>query len=245
MATRPLRFLAAFCVVALTAPGAAFADPAGDRQIVHVLNRVAFGPTQADFEHVKEIGIDRYIDEQLHPETIAEPPALTERLTALDTLKLDPAQLFAEYGPVLPAMNGGVKPTPEEAEGAPPAGAGHRAAGAGRAGMARALQPAPAAGGDGRFLVQPFQRLRRQGARPSVGRAYEADAIRPYALGHFRDLLLATAHRRRCCSISTTQLNTAPGSPGARGNETGINENYAREIMELHTLGVDGGYTPE
>jgi uncharacterized protein (DUF1800 family) len=39
------------------------------------------------------------------------------------------------------------------------------------------------------------------------------------------------------------QLNTEPGSPGAKGNLTGINENYAREIMELHTLGVNGGYT--
>jgi uncharacterized protein (DUF1800 family) len=37
--------------------------------------------------------------------------------------------------------------------------------------------------------------------------------------------------------------NTAPGSPGARGKEDGLNENYARELMELHTLGVDGGYT--
>jgi uncharacterized protein (DUF1800 family) len=37
--------------------------------------------------------------------------------------------------------------------------------------------------------------------------------------------------------------NTAPGSPGARGQFKGLNENYARELMELHTLGVEGGYT--
>ena len=75
-----------------------------------------------------------------------------------------------------------------------------------------------------------------------VGR-YEADAIRPRALGHFRDLLLATAHSPAMLFYLDNQLNTEPGSPGARGNLTGINENYAREIMELHTLGVDGGYT--
>jgi uncharacterized protein (DUF1800 family) len=39
--------------------------------------------------------------------------------------------------------------------------------------------------------------------------------------------------------------NAAPGSPSPRGKETGLNENYAREIMELHTLGVDGGYTQQ
>jgi len=75
-----------------------------------------------------------------------------------------------------------------------------------------------------------------------VGR-YEADAIRPHVLGHFRDLLLATAHSPAMLFYLDNQLNTAPGSPGARDNLIGINENYAREIMELHTLGVDGGYT--
>jgi len=73
--------------------------------------------------------------------------------------------------------------------------------------------------------------------------SYEAEAIRPHALGHFRDLLLATAHHPAMLFYLDNQLNTAPGSPGARGNLTGLNENYAREIMELHTLGVDGGYT--
>ncbi|HVH78846.1 MAG TPA: DUF1800 domain-containing protein, partial [Stellaceae bacterium] len=75
-----------------------------------------------------------------------------------------------------------------------------------------------------------------------VGR-FEADAIRPYALGHFRDLLLATSRSPAMLFYLDNQLNTAPGSAGAKGNQTGINENYAREIMELHTLGVDGGYT--
>jgi uncharacterized protein (DUF1800 family) len=41
------------------------------------------------------------------------------------------------------------------------------------------------------------------------------------------------------------QINTAPGSPHAHGIFAGLNENYAREIMELHTLGVDGGYTQD
>jgi len=73
-----------------------------------VLDRIAFGPSAADVAHVKQIGIDRDIDEQLHPEMIPEPAALSEKLDGLDTLNLDAAQLFTEYGPILPIMNGGV-----------------------------------------------------------------------------------------------------------------------------------------
>lgn len=73
--------------------------------------------------------------------------------------------------------------------------------------------------------------------------SYEEEAIRPYALGKFRDLLEATSHHPAMLFYLDNWENTAPGSPGAHGNFTGINENYARELMELHTLGVDGGYT--
>lgn len=73
--------------------------------------------------------------------------------------------------------------------------------------------------------------------------AYEQEAIRPHALGHFRDLLLATARHPAMLFYLDNWLNSAPGSPGARGRFSGINENYAREVMELHTLGVNGGYT--
>ena len=71
-------------------PAAVAAERASDRQILHVLDRLAFGPTLEDFRHVKAIGIERYIAEQLDPATIAEPPALTERLAGLETLRLDP-----------------------------------------------------------------------------------------------------------------------------------------------------------
>ncbi len=87
-------------------------ERASDRQVLHVLNRLAFGPTAADVHHVKAIGIDRYIAEQLDPDAIPEPPELTQRLAALATLRLDPVQLFAEYGP--PRAVDGAKPTPEE-----------------------------------------------------------------------------------------------------------------------------------
>jgi uncharacterized protein (DUF1800 family) len=62
---------------------------------------------------------------------------------------------------------------------------------------------------------------------------YEDNAIRPHALGKFRDLLSATLHHPAMIRYLDNEQNAA----------NRINENYAREIMELHTLGVDGGYT--
>jgi uncharacterized protein (DUF1800 family) len=62
---------------------------------------------------------------------------------------------------------------------------------------------------------------------------YEADAIRPFVLGRFRDLLGAVANSWAMMVYLDNHLSTARA----------INENYARELMELHTLGVDGGYT--
>jgi uncharacterized protein (DUF1800 family) len=75
--------------------------------------------------------------------------------------------------------------------------------------------------------------------------AYEEEAIRPYALGHFRQLLEATAKHPAMLFYLDNWQNTAPNSPGAKGRFKGLNETYARELMELHTLGVDGGYTQQ
>src|SRR6185437_6368738 len=73
--------------------------------------------------------------------------------------------------------------------------------------------------------------------------AYENEAIRPHALGRFRDLLGATAHHPAMLFYLDNVQNSAPGTKAPNGRELGINENYARELMELHTLGVDGGYS--
>ena len=80
---------------------------------------------------------------------------------------------------------------------------------------------------------------------------YERDVIRPNALGKFSDLLLATAKSPAMLIYLDNFNNMIAGSPGAKAGvvtvagkkPTGVNENYAREVMELHTLGVDGGYT--
>jgi uncharacterized protein (DUF1800 family) len=75
--------------------------------------------------------------------------------------------------------------------------------------------------------------------------SYERDVIRPNALGKFHDLLVSTAHHPAMLNYLDNWLSEGPDSPAAKtpGPYHGLNENYGRELMELHTLGVDGGYS--
>lgn len=73
--------------------------------------------------------------------------------------------------------------------------------------------------------------------------AYEREAIRPHVLGRFADLVKASAHHPAMLQYLDNQLSVGPASKAGIREKKGLNENLAREIMELHTLGVDGGYT--
>ncbi len=74
--------------------------------------------------------------------------------------------------------------------------------------------------------------------------SFEADAIRPHVLGKFEDLLLAAVRHPAMLLYLDQAQSAGPGSrTGARGR--GLNENLAREILELHTLGVRSGYTQD
>lgn len=76
---------------------------------------------------------------------------------------------------------------------------------------------------------------------------YEEQAIRPYTMGRFRDLVGATCHHPGMLFYLDNWQNAGPQAKliggGKKAGKSGLNENYARELMELHTLGVDGGYT--
>lgn len=75
--------------------------------------------------------------------------------------------------------------------------------------------------------------------------AYERDVIRPNALGRFNELLLKTAKSPAMLYYLDNFNSSGPARDTARKRARGLNENYAREVMELHTLGVDGGYTQQ
>jgi uncharacterized protein (DUF1800 family) len=243
----PHRLLAGFALLALLAVAPAFAEtPAGDAssadvRALHVLNRLGYGPRPGDVERVEALGIERYIDQQLAPNSIAEPDQLRRELAALDTLRLDPLQLFRQYGPL--RGDRFEKPSPEEKKARREAARIiveqaiearlHRATES-----PRQLQEVMVDFWFNHFNVFAGKELDHLW----VG-AFEAEAIRPHVFGRFRDLLLATAGHPAMLFYLDNWQNTAPGSPGARGKQEGLNENYARELMELHTLGVNGGYT--
>jgi len=103
------------------------------------------------------------------------------------------------------------------------------------------------------FWFNHFNVYLDKGADRFMITAYERDVIRPHVLGKFKDLLLATSQSPAMLFYldnweSAGDPNGAaaprPNAP-ANGRKQGLNENYGRELMELHTLGVDGGYTQQ
>lgn len=86
---------------------------------------------------------------------------------------------------------------------------------------------------------------RKAGVVRIMAGAYEREAIRPHVFGRFVDILLAVEEHPAMLVYLDNEQSMGPKSPGGQRQQKGLNENFAREIMELHTLGVDGGYTQE
>ena len=357
-----------------------------DQQILQVLNRLTFGPRPGDVEEVRRIGVEKWIEIQLHPERIPENPVLEAKLKPLETLHMDVAEILKQYYPQFPP--GFVRPTPfnellpgdqyrkvmqgtaEERKAGllalspekraqvlamlPPnvlEGLGElqqeatmarqkqqeertkemrklrpplnelltpdqvqtatRGTREQREALFSSLDPAKrqqVAGALPPQSLADFPELRRMGGisrqprqvvigdlrEAKVYRAlysirqleevladfwfnhfnvfegkgqqeqatlasYELDAIRPHVLGHFKDLLLATARHPAMLhyldnweSLAGDLFQVGPFAPGPGGGPSifsrqahGLNENYGRELMELHTLGVKGGYTQD
>ena len=99
-----IRLLLGAAVVVLAANAA---SPPGNKlsteqKIVHVLDRLSFGARPGDFEQVRRLGVEKWIELQLHPERIPENPALEARLKPLDTLRMETAEIFTKYFPQFP-----------------------------------------------------------------------------------------------------------------------------------------------
>ena len=240
-------------VVCLTGAMVASAAPPNttEAEALHVLNRLAFGPRPGDVERVMKMGVDRYIDEQLHPDTIPMPAELAERLAKLRQGGMSQADLITTYRKVIKAaMDDGTG-------GAPGGGLAMRnklyKRMEVRFGELRLL---PAIESPRQleevmvdFWFNHFNVVRGKGLDHVLIADYEDKAIRPYVMGRFRDLLGATAkhpamlfYLDNWLSVSATADSRAR-VPGTRKTTAGLNENYARELMELHTLGADGGYS--
>ena len=227
------------CVLAGIAGGVPLLRPAGVQaaalgepdKALHALNRLAFGPAPGDIQRVQAEGVDNWINRQLHPESIFQSAGLQQALQDLQTFRLSPAEMFRTYG--APSVQGLEANAKKEAK------------------------------RDTRVLVQDEaqqQRLWQAIYSPrqlqevllafwanhfsvfigkSLTRLWVSDlentAIRPRVLGRFRDLLGAVAQHPAMLFYLDNWRN----------RRDAINENYGRELMELHTLGATGGYSQQ
>jgi uncharacterized protein (DUF1800 family) len=217
---------------------AALPASATDAKILHAISRLSFGAAPGDIERVESIGVDKYIQEQLNPATIPLPASLTSKLSTLSTLPLSTTELGGIYGavrkmpPVEPAKYVvDIKKVVEERN---------------QAKLLQAIEsPRQLEEVMTDFWYNHFNVSGNKGiSRVWVGN-YEQTAIRPRVFGKFRDLLGATARHPAMLHYLDNWQNTTPNPNPKAKNKGGINENYARELMELHTLGVKGGYTQQ
>ncbi len=210
--------------------------PSPEALAAHALNRIAWGPRPGDLARVQAMGWRAYLDEQLQPERLPQ-PELDARLAALHTTPLREAVMDYRESQRRDPSEGNTERREQV-----------------RRAMGQAVQTwlLPALDSPRQlhavmtdFWFHHFNVFIGKGfCRVMVG-DYIHRAIAPHAMGRFRDLLGATAKHPAMLFYLDNWLSTAPGSsvrvPG--GGAGGLNENYARELMELHTLGVDGGYT--
>jgi len=196
--------------------------------IAHLLNRAAYGPTAELAEHVQCVGPTDWIEEQLHPDSIDDAD-LAARLAAYPSVAMSTAELLVRY----PARKIGMMPDPTTAPGR--ILDDQNAALVTRAVHGRAQLEAVLTD----FWLNHFNVLAPKGPTKWTIASYVRDTIRPHVLGRFEDLLRATAKSPAMLYYLDNYLNATDGDGG------GINENYGRELMELHTLGVDGGYTQD
>lgn len=257
-----------------------------DEQVQQVLNRLAFGGRPGDAGVVRKMGVDQWIELQLHPERIDDAkldalmsavPAVTantpELISSFDALQ----RARREVQPASAAQNDSLRrrdalrrKLAENPSLAMAARAQQRLVGS-----LQAASLARAVGSERQldevmvdFWENHFSVFAGKGLTRLFLAGYDRDVIRPHALGRFRDLLGAVAKSPAMLFFLDNWQSTADSthptlaSLRRRGAVTrggirapmirqrpqrqprrGLNENYARELMELHTLGVDGGYT--
>ncbi|HEV7800043.1 MAG TPA: DUF1800 domain-containing protein [Burkholderiales bacterium] len=203
---------------------------------LQILNRVTWGATSSSAQQMSASGTARYIEQQLRPaghgtlppEVQAQIDALTISQGPLEELMLELEQRRKDAAAI------------KEPEQKKPAQQAYQQAltrlareAASRAILRALYSPNQLQEQMTWFWMNHFNVFQyKNNVRAMLG-DYEEQAIRPHALGRFRALLGATARHPAMIRYLDNAQNAA----------NRINENYARELMELHTLGVNGGYT--
>ncbi|MFP2924229.1 DUF1800 domain-containing protein [Pyxidicoccus sp. 3LG] len=234
---------------------------------MHALRRLAFGPTARDLAELKRLGVEGWVEAQLARSDAKPPPELGAKLQALPTLTMSMAELARDY----PQKKQREQALLDGRELLRPALIGLEQS---SAKVLRAVEsPRQLEEVLVDFWFNHFNVSADKGAVRWMVTSYERDAIRPHVFGNFRELLGATARHPAMLFYLDNWRSTRDGMPelprlarrkamqeeeGAPSASMeqmedeeeaeprpGLNENYARELLELHTLGVDGGYTQQ
>lgn len=196
---------------------------------IHVLNRLAFGPKPGQVDEVTRTGWKQWVEAQLHPETIND-SAIAARLEAYPSLTMDLTQVQDEYQP----QDKPDRSDPKDVK------RFNQERNRLRADLRNELYEsvllrAVYSERQLQEVIVEFWRnhfnieLRKV---EMLGNHYEENVLRAHAFGKFEDLLLATAKHPAMLVYLDNHVSRA----------NSLNENYARELMELHTLGVDNYY---
>jgi len=291
MSNRPARFAACAVVFSLglqapapeaLAQAAPSAPPVSAASAAHVLNRLAYGPRPGDIARLHRLGVEAWMEQQLHPDRI-DNRALESRLAAFETIALDSATIFREYHePAMLQRRSQARTGKQAAPTGPEPSASMAVVRRDRLVLAELEQAKllRAVYSERQleevlvdFWFNHFNVFAGKGPTRAYVTSFERDAIRPHVLGSFREMLEAVASSPAMLFYLDNWMNTSPQAPraaavGQRGRPRpglprgaggrpaaprpdsqlparGINENYARELLELHTLGVDGGYTQD
>ncbi|HEY5088016.1 MAG TPA: DUF1800 domain-containing protein [Gemmatimonadaceae bacterium] len=264
-------------------------EQTADQQVLQVLNRLAFGPRPGEVQQVRGMGVDAWIELQLHPQKIDD-SAMDQMLARYSLLDQDQTALEVQYTQAqrerrlvkrdASDTSKGADVSPEfkqiQRERAQLAGQLMSARVARAVASNRQLQEVMTDFWENHFSVY----IRKNAVEAYYLEDYDR-TIREHSLGKFRDLLGAVAHSpAMLVFLDNAQSRANPGEPtlpavNARGmvlargaggglraamqinvrqraaaanakqRAAGLNENYGRELLELHTLGVDGGYTQQ
>jgi uncharacterized protein (DUF1800 family) len=219
-------------------PASAAADlPVFHRDDVQWLERVTFGLDTATVAEYRRLGRERFLDRQLEGADAALPLPVAATIGSLEVAHADPVRWLAEVN----AQNKAINAMPngadkEQARKALNDRGNQLSYEAIRRELLRALySPSQLKEQMVWFWLNHFSVYQYKANLRWLVADYAERAIRPHALGHFRELVLATLEH-------PAMLQYLDNSQNAVGR---INENYARELMELHTLGVDAGYTQQ
>jgi uncharacterized protein (DUF1800 family) len=245
-----------------------------EQAVLHALDRLGFGPSPGEIARIEQAGLEQWINAQLHPESIDD-SAMDARLASLPALQLSAQALLDQYPPTdVAAKRAGMSQDdyrkqqqllahPAQGMHAPPSSDPQEIQNElADAKMLRAIY-------SNRQLEEQLVNFWFNHFNVFAGKdydrwyiaTYERDDLRPHVLGKFRDLLEATAKSPAMqfyldnwisadpdafarIKQHPEQYRAAPGAPPL-GGKRGLNENYGRELMELHTLGVDGGYSQQ